>query len=63
MTLEIINNHIKAALDHLLTVQEIANRPYIIGKVVDIPTIREYTHRAVIRLLEANAMAEEEIKT
>ena len=50
------NRHIKDALHYLMTVQEIANRPYMIDKVVDIPTIREHAHKAVIELLAADAI-------
>jgi len=47
---------IKDALDYLLAVQEIAAKPYMIGKVVDVPAIREQTYKAAMKLLEADAI-------
>lgn len=47
---------IKDALDHLLTIQEIAARPLLLDQVVDLPTIQACTHKAVMRLLTADAL-------
>ena len=47
---------IREAMNHLAVIQEIAEKPYMIDKVVDIPTIREKADEALRCLLAADVI-------